>query len=313
MFVVTSRRSQALIGTLSRNEHYNKGIALYDDGQYVDAIAEFQRVLESALATDAPEKKLASFYMCEAYATLGLAHLNMVAYRRAEEELKAALAIHPDYADLNFHLALVYYRQRRYAKAEKQLKKAIAINPKYARGLMYLGLSRLHRKDSAGIEDIEWAVAIEPAYQNEEYRQALFLYRQGDTTRAIRYLEEVAETDVDHISGLVNKGLQLMRDREYGEATNAFLEAISLCPDYADLRHYLGLCYMRQGMMELAAGQFSKALELNPNFITAAVNLAIAYEKDGKHELAIQTLQQVCTAEPNNLIASKLLSRLSNK
>ena len=302
-----------MIGTLTRSEHYSRGITFYDDGQYVEAIAEFQGVRESALEDDAPEKKLASFYMCEAYATLGLAHLNMDAFRRAEEELRAALAIHPEYADLSFHLAMVYYRQRRYAKAEKHLKKAIAINPKYARGLMYLGLSRLHRGISAGIEDIEWAVAIQPAYQNEEYRQALFLYRQGDTTRAIRYLEEVAETDVDHISGLMNKGLKLMKDREYGEATKALLDAVALCPDYADLRHYLGLCYMRQGMMEVAAGQFSKALELNPNFVTAAVNLAIAYEKDGKHEFAIQTLQQVCTAEPNNLIASKLLSRLSGK
>jgi len=237
----------------------------------------------------------------------------MEGYRRAEEELKAALAIHPNYADLHFHLAMVYYRQRRWAKAERQLKKALAINPKYARGLMYTGLSKLHREISAGIEDIEWAVAIEPAYQNEEYRQALFMYRQGDAVCAIRYLEEVAETDVDQIGGLMNKGLQFMKEREYGEATNAFLDAITLCPEYADLRHYLGLCYMRQGMMELASGQFRKALELNPNFITAAVNLAIAYEKDGKHDLAIRTLQQVCNTEPDNLIASKLLSRLSGR
>ena len=304
---------QTLIGTLTRNENYNRGITFYDDGQYTEAIAEFQRVLESALEDDAPERKLASFYTCEAYATLGLAHLNMDAYRRAEEEIKAAIAIHPEYADLSFHLAMVYYRQRRYAKAERQLKKAIAINPKYARGLMYLGLSLLHRGNSAGIEDVEWAVAIQPAYQSEEYRQALFLYRQGDTTRAIRYLEEVAETDVDHISGLMNRGLKLMKEREYGDATNAFLEAISLCPDYADLRHYLGLCYMRQGMLEIATGQFAKALELNPNFVTAAVNLAIAYEKDGKHDHAIQTLEQIRNSAPENLIASKLLSRLSSK
>lgn len=302
-----------MISTLTRNEHYNRGITFYDDGQYTEAIAEFQRVLESALEDDAPERKLASFYMCEAYATLGLAHLNMGAFRRAEEELRAALAIHPDYADLNFHLAMVHYRQRRFAKAEKEIKKAIAINPKYARGLMYLGLSRLHRGNSAGIEDVEWAVAIQPAYQNEEYRQALLLYRQGDSIQAIRYLEEVAETDVDHISGLMNKGLKLMKEREYGGATNAFFEAISMCPDYADLRHYLGLCCIRQGMMEVAAGQFAKALELNPNFITAAVNLAIAYEKSGKHDLAIQTLQQIRDSAPENIIASKLLSRLSSK
>ena len=302
-----------MIGTLSRNEHYNRGMSLYDDGKYTEAIVEFQRVLESALEDDAPERRLASFYMCEAYATLGLAHLNMVAYRRAEEELKAALAIHSDYADLNFHLALVYYRQRRHAKAERQLKKAIAINPKYARALLYLGLSRLHRGISAGIEDVEWAVAIQPVYQNEDYRQALFLFRQGDLTRALRYLEEVAETDVDHISGLMNKGLNLMKEREYGNATHAFLEAISLCPDYADLRHYLGLCYMRQGMMDMAAGQFAKAVELNPNFITAAVNLAIAYEKNGKHDFAIKTLERIRNTEPDNLIASKLLSRLSSK
>ena len=78
----------SLIGTIdvSKNENYNRGVELYDQGSYTESIAAFERVLKSS-DEGSPEHKFASFYMCEAYANLGLTHLRMNMYRRAEKEI----------------------------------------------------------------------------------------------------------------------------------------------------------------------------------------------------------------------------------
>lgn len=291
-------------------EYYNRGITLFDHGLYAEAIAEFKLLL-SEYRDESPEHKLASFYVCESYMNLGLAHLRMGLYHRAEEDLKSALEIHPEYADLHFYLAVVYYQESRYDEAEGQFLKALAINPKYVKALIYLGLTRLRNGEEEGLGDIAEAVTIEPTYNDEKCQSALDMYREGNADQAIHLLEELAETDVDQISYLLEKGRKLMKEKAFLEASNALLEAVSMCPHYADLRHDLGLCYVNQGMIELAVGQFLKALEINPAFITARLNLALAYEKDGRSDLAISELEYALKLDPSDPIVRKTLSKMT--
>jgi tetratricopeptide (TPR) repeat protein len=266
---------------VSKSDNYSRGVALYDQGLYTESIAEFERVLE-AVPEDRPERKFASFYMCEAYANLGLTHLRMNMYRRAEEELNLALMIHPNYPDIHFCLAVTFYKQARYQRAETHLKRALEINPRYARARMYLGMTRLRRGDIEGLGDISESTCIEPAYQGVQYGRAMSLYQSGDLDRCLHLLEEVAETDADQVSTALEAGLRLMNMGQSEEATKAFLEAVAVCPNYADLRHYLGLCYLEQGMLEMAIGQLRHAIEINPDFVEAQTTLAIAVEMAGQ-------------------------------
>lgn len=298
---------------VSKNEHYNRGIALYDRGLYTEAIAEFEQVLKSVSQDDAPERKLATFHMCEAYANLGLAHLRRNMYHRAEEELKFALMIHPQYADLHYYLGIIYYRQEGYDGAEKRFQEALAVNPMFARALMYLGITRLTMGNEDGLANIAEAVAIEPAYDDDKYKRALALCDDGDTEQARQLLEEVAETDVDHIGYLLERGLKLMSEEEYPKAATAFQHAVAICPHYADLRHYLGLCYMHQDMIQEAVGQFKKALEINPGFFAARVNLATMYYRGGMTDLAVEELDRVLCLSPNNPEAARILSELRGR
>ena len=295
---------------VARNEYYSRGITLYDHALYTEAIAEFERALETIPAEETPERKLTVFYMAESYTTLGLAHLRMQMYQRAEEELRFALVVHPEYADLNFYLGLVYYRQREYADAASQFEKALAINPEYAKAMMYLGVARLAQRDDEGLAQVQQAAQIQPAYGNARCSRAAEAHRGGDTAEAIRLLEEVAETDIDEISYQLEKGLELLKREIYPEAGNAFQEAVSMCPHYADLRNYLGLSYLHQGLTDLAVGQFRKALEINPAFVGARMSLACAYEQNGKADLAIAEFEQVLRIDPGSPEAKNRLAEL---
>lgn len=301
------------MGHVSKNEHYNRGIVLYDRGLYAEAIAEFEQVLGSASHDYAPERKLASFHMCEAYANLGLAHLRRSMYRRAEEELRYALMIHPQYADLHCYLGVVYYKEGRYDSAEEQFREALAINPEFARALMYLGMTRLLTGNEDGLASIADAVFLQPAYNDDRCKRVLAMHSAGDTDQAIRLLGEIAETDVDRIGYLLEKGLKLMGEEKYSEAASAFLEAMPICPHYADLRHYLGLCYMHQDMLQEAIAQFRKALVINLNFVAARVNLAATYHKAGMADLAVEELDRVLRLTPENPEAVRILSELRGR
>jgi tetratricopeptide (TPR) repeat protein len=297
---------------ISKNEHYKRGIALFDSGLYSEAIAEFEKVLDSAPESEVYERKMASFYLCEAYANLGLSHLRCEMYARAEEELKKALALHPEYPDLHYQLGVVYYKQGKFAEAERELREALRSNPNYAKAMLYMAITRLQLGFDDGIDFINRAVKIQPAYGGYKLERALDLYKNSQAQEAFRLIEELAEIDVDKVGYLLNKGVKLMKRQAYLDACHVFLEAIAACPHYADLRHHLGTCYMNLGRIDLAIGQFSKALEINPFFLDARISLANAYEKDGRVDLAIEELQHVLYLDPHNSVAAQALERLQS-
>ncbi len=294
----------------ARSQYYTRGISLYDRGLYTEAIAEFERVLKTVPGQDAPERKLASFYMGESYANLGLAHLRMRMYQRAEEELKFALVLHPDYADLNFHLGVVLYSQGKLDDAVMSLEKALSINPRYAGAMMYLGLSKLSQHDSSGIDHVLAAADAQPAYRDARYERAMELWDSGKTRQAVLLLEDLAQTDVDASAHLIEKGLEFLRQSMYAEAADVLEEAVDMHPQYADLRNYLGQSFLGQNLVDLAIGQFQKALEINPKFVGAHMNLALACEQAGRIDEAIAQLREVLQMEPENVEALDRLSSL---
>lgn len=289
----------------NRNEHYGRGIALFDHGLYAEAIMEFERVLEAVTEDVAPERRLASFYIGEAYTNLGLSHMSMNMHHQAEEELKFALALHPEYADLWFSLALVCYKQGKYAESESHCAKALSINPRFARALLYSGLSRIWQGNEGGLAFVAQAVSIERAYNDSRYADAMAMYNSGETEDACKLLEEIAETDTDQVGYLLEKGLQQIKHKEYSEAVDTFSEAVALCPHYADLRHNLGFCYLEMGMPELAMEQFARSLEINPSFVSARVNLAMAHQRAQRVDLAVSELENVLRLDPHNEAAGR--------
>ncbi len=294
---------------VSKFENYNRGVSLYDQGLYTESIEEFEQVIDIA-EENSPEWKLASFYMCEAYTNLGQSHLRMSMFRRAEKELKLAVLMHPDYADLHCSLGITCYKQGRYDESQSHLDKALEINPTYARALVYRGMSRLRKGDPNGMRDLSDGVSAEPVFCGDKYAKAVALYHSGDLDRCLLLMEEIAETDTDQAGDALNRGLELMNRCQYEEAAQEFLGAVSSCPQYADLRHHLGVCYLNQGMVDVAIGQFRKAVEINPSFKAARISLAGAYAKAGKVDLAARELQAVKQMDPHNIEAGRLLTEL---
>src|SRR5438270_10905640 len=182
---------------LGRSEHYDRGIRMFDQSLYEEAIVEFGRVAESP-ERDAVSERLALFYTAEAHASLGHSALKRGAWERALAHYEKALAIHPQYADLHFSQALALRRRLEYSQALESLDRALEINPRYAKARFHRGivLYAIGEREEA-LQEIEEAVALEPAFGTESYYRGLRAHALDDNPAALHAFEMVSGTEVD--------------------------------------------------------------------------------------------------------------------
>src|SRR5262249_23554032 len=152
-----------------RNEGYERAIKLFDQGMLEEAVGCFQQVLAAA-NNDPVAKKLARFYMAEAYVSLGNSAEKRGAWERAGHYFESAIDIHPNYPDLHFNLSRVYRQKGDFEAALASLERALEINPKYAKAHFHKGLVLYSAKRTMeAFKSIERALELEPGFATETY------------------------------------------------------------------------------------------------------------------------------------------------
>ncbi len=114
-----------------------KGIDLYMNGNYKEAIKEFQRSM--GLAPASANSINATNYMASAYLKLDDTEKAIKAY-------KTSLALNPFFEETHAKLGNLYFSLKRYDEAEKEYKEVVNLNTNgvnyYALGQVYLATER---------------------------------------------------------------------------------------------------------------------------------------------------------------------------
>ncbi len=290
---------------IGRNEHYDRGIRLFDQGMYLEAIEAFRRVTATdGRRSDPLNERLAAFYTAESYSHLGHDALKSGHWSTAAECFSAALQIHPNYADLHFHLASAQRYSGHLEAALNSLNSAISINPRFARAHLSRGVVQYELKEYASsLHSIHQAVELEPGFQCEAMAQFNAHNDAGEHERALRQLELVCHTEIDDILFHYKLGDDLYRRALYSEAVQEYQKALTLNPEYADIRNHMGMAFQVQGLLNEAIAEFEHALAINPRFSEAMVNLGTAYQENGDVAQAAQMYSRVLAIEPDNPVA----------
>ena len=125
---------------LGRNEHYDKGIRLFDQGCLPKRLPRLKQAPPKA---DELTERLASFYIAESYTALGAAALEAGRYADARAAFAGALAINPHYADLHFQAGRAARGAGDPAAALSAFDAALTVNPRYAKSLVLPGTNSL--------------------------------------------------------------------------------------------------------------------------------------------------------------------------
>lgn len=286
-----------------RNEHYDEGIRLYDQGLYEEAIGQLRLAVQQSARPDALTQRLAAFYIAEAYANLGSTALQRHDYARAQGALAEALALNPHYADLNYHYGCACRKVGELDNAQAALENALQVNPRFAKAHFALGLLAYQRgQPDEALAHIQQAVALDQGYQTPALDEAIAAHHAGSDAAAMLF-ERISETDVDDIAYHAKLGTDLYRRGMYAQAAEEFRRALALNPGYADVRNHLAIALNALGAYADAVDEFRQALDINPRYVEARANLALTLLAAGQKDEAETEFRRVLELDPNNAAA----------
>ncbi len=119
-------------------------------------------------------------------------------YRQAKHRLLEMVEKHPDFADLHYHLALLYKADSDLDLALKHFRDAVTINETYANAHIELGKLLVHMSQpEAAIEHFEQVIQDHPSYCDAYLELGRCLLALGKTSKARKAVEQALEQNPD--------------------------------------------------------------------------------------------------------------------
>lgn len=219
-----------------------------------------------------------------------------------------------------------FFQKGDYEKAEECLLKAVEAGCRFADVYNKLGLVSYHKGDiekAAGY--FEKALEINPRYTEVSLNLSITYNELGRYDKAREVYGKakgVAETEERRIDPFV-KGKLANMHLETGEiyyemglldeAITEYRKALSLRPDFVDIRVKIGIAYKEKGLTEKAINELKEAKAINPNYPAAGINLGITYYSLSKFKQAEEEWLDVLKKHPGNKTAEMYLRLLKKR
>lgn len=351
--------------------HSALGAVLVSRGQIREGIGELQRALAMkpddytaqlnlALAyvqTGSPQRALPLFSKIEAHAHAQgqqLPSYVLVQYARsllqahepvrAAAELKSAVALDPQNAELHDELGSLDAQRLEWANAQREFATAVRLNPRFAMAYMHLGLAMRAQGGAGGTQEIARAaqlapgnpmilmelgqafvaegndaqaipvfrhvLALAPHSTDAAYQLALALQRTNDAGDAIPLLKEVVEAQPKSVAAMTNLGMALCQAQNAKDAVPVLQRAVSLAPGNVTARENLAAAYVQLSQFDGAISDLRDAIKLAPNDPQLHYDLGLAYKWQDKADEAIPELETAEHLNPNAPEAPYLLGLL---
>ncbi len=275
---------------------FNVGTAFYCKKLFDEAAVLFESVISVK-----PDYHPAGNY-------LGLTMMALRRYEEAAKVLGRAVELRPKFADYHNNYGEALLECGFCRRAVEEFEAALRLNIYY--GEAYLNYGIAYVANAISREDFEMysnlvektkeifdkAVMISSEYKTSRYEEAIGFLENGDTVQALSLFKAVRDIARDkkrqEFSSYYLKFLLLSdisSEKAVTDRINQLIERIENNPNYSDLNHELGLCYLHQAQINWKKGidRFSNALELNPKLRKSenGKELAIGFSEEMKKVL----------------------------
>ncbi len=174
-------------------------LALYllIDRRFIGLLPDFSRPLRRRREVSRLRREvMLNPHNAEALSNLGRELVGMERYREGVSHLERALVKMAEIAETRYYLGLGYLRLGELDRAEENLKAAIAIDPRYGYGEAYLKLGDLHRlrgELDAALEAYESFTAIHTSSSEGFFKLGDLWLQRGDVSRARTFFQEALQ------------------------------------------------------------------------------------------------------------------------
>jgi tetratricopeptide (TPR) repeat protein len=242
----------AAVTALAQTSDYDRGVALFQKGDYAAAIPFLTRAAE------------AHSQNAQAWKALGAAHAAGGQYHQAEPAFRKACQLDAKLPDACYYEGRALYALDRYQPSLEVLERVAQSEP--GSWKVRLGIAQaLEALGRAGAAEKEFQQALSLARQSDPQPGVAwgrFLVRQGRFDEAIAPLEEVLKRFPSSAEAHVQLGRALLEQVKLAEAIPHLERAVAIDPRSAQGHLLLANAYVRAG----------RAAEAQPHFEAAARN-----------------------------------------
>ena len=255
----------------ARRAHLNLGIALHNQGQYVEAF-DALRVAVEQYPGDAMT-----------HVSLGKTLNQLGRFEEAEKHLRRAIQINPQARDARSSLGATLHNQGRYAEALEATRVAVEQYPGDAKTYSILGITlyQLGRFEEAETH-LRRAIALNPQDTDSHQELVEALFRMGQSAQengqpevAAEYYMRALELDLHYAKAIRRLAHLRSEQQRYDEALELFQRLIDINPSNAVARENMGVVLFYLGRSDEALQRFDQALSLDPTLETARTNRAV--------------------------------------
>ena len=234
----------------------NSVISLYSNGQIQEALDSVEMLTKGY-----PNEPLLYNISGVCYKAIGQLGV-------AVEYFEKALAIKPDYTEVNYNLGLTHQELGQLDAAVESYKKALAVNPNYAEAHNNLGvtLKELGQLDSA-VECYEKAITTQPDYAEAHNNLGLAFYELDQVDAAVESYKKALAIKPDYAEVNYNLGNALNDLGQLDDAVKSYEKALAIKPDYAEAHNNLGNVLKDLGQLDDAVKSYERALAIKPDYL----------------------------------------------
>ncbi|MGE0133196.1 MAG: tetratricopeptide repeat protein [Blastocatellales bacterium] len=304
---------------------WEKAVSLYKQGQFREAIAEFQKVLDEypdhsdswkfvglsyyqlkdyKLAIQPLEKAMALKRKegrndPDLYRALGQSYMLLKDYEKALPHFETLVRVQMNVAANFYMLGVTYANLNRAEEASDAFQKAVKLDPKDSEALYYLGVAHFRGgRLNEAIASLRQGIAADPKNSEMLGLLAESLLRQGanetDEKKANSYFEEAIRVAAnlknlrEDAAALELLGRAFLAAKRYTNAEMTLSRALEASkPPSAALYFNLGFAHAQNKAWARASEMLAQADKLNPGDLNTLYYLGYVYENLRRYPQAL--------------------------
>lgn len=317
--------------------YYNLGIVYFNDGEYTNALKQFDTIINSLPNFEKPYYGRGLIYFRQKdyrraeqdfikvtefnpndykpFYYLGRISVALKEYDNASKYLKKAGELNPDFANTYYEMGNIYFDQQKYRLAIPHYKKSVQIDANNLDGHQKLGESyyRVQTYYSALME-FKKVLEMEPMNPEANFMMGITAYKEAVLSELIEAFLEMFDPDFAKEQRSRKKLMGTVRERQdlYREMVNSFSHACKSKPRFLEATFNLALTYHDMGNLDSALIYYKKAIEIMPDLVKAHIKLAKLYEDRQEKEKALQEYRDVVSIDPAYFVAHPTLGPMHN-
>lgn len=212
------------------------------------------------------------------------------------------------------NLAIILNRQEQYPEALAEMKTALSIEQNSAN--MHLTMSDIYRKlgqFEAAIEESQTALSLKPNDADCLGSLGSLYLEKGDLTQASAYLQQAQQIAPENSRVYYDLARLYTKEGRNDLAKKSYLQAIDLRGAYYQARYNLGLIYLEEGDHSLAEQQFRAVIGTIPTLVNAYNKLVVALASQGQIEEARVWGKKVLDISPDDATAKRNWAALARE